>query len=157
MKFPKTKEIPKIKEFFENNYLRRYLKLALTTISVISLGVALLLIFYLKELNQTGIQLDTTREKLKIAEGEIHSARDELEELRNQDQYLINQGLKKEVDDIQKTYKQAVIVYEDLLYLKGKTKTPAKLDDLFAKSLNLLSQRNYASAAAVSRFRRICR
>ncbi len=73
---------------------------------------------------------------------------EELNVLKNQDQYLENKKLEEEIKNIQKTYNQAVQTYEKLLDLKGTGQKTEKLDELFAGALNLLSQKNYASAEA---------
>lgn len=80
---------------------------------------------------------------------QIRIVEKELESFKNQDQVSINNQLKLEIENIQKTYSLAVDSYENLLGLKIQTKNTEKFDQLFAQSLNLLSQRNYASAAAV--------
>lgn len=69
--------------------------------------------------------------------------------LKQIDQYKLNQQLDEEISNIQKTYKLAVAIYEDLLDLKVKTSKTTALDEALAKSLSLLSQRNYASASAL--------
>ncbi len=69
-------------------------------------------------------------------------------DLKNQDQIVINKKLKEEIDNIQKTYKDAVSIYEKLLDLKitAKNVKTDKYDELFSESLKHLSERNYASA-----------
>lgn len=94
------------------------------------------------EINNLSVSESNLREKL----GKVES---EYLKLKNEDQYLINQQNKKEIENIQKTYKKAVVTYEKLLDLKTVSKNTAKLDELFAKSLDLLSQKNYASSDAV--------
>ncbi len=71
----------------------------------------------------------------------------ELEELKNQDQYKKNNELQKEITSIQNTYKKALVVYEDILDFRDKTKKDVKdLEVLFADSLSKLSQRDYTGA-----------
>jgi exopolysaccharide biosynthesis protein len=84
-----------------------------------------------------------TKTKRDLAE-----AAADLQLLQNEDQYKANQALKKEIDAIVAEYKKTVSIYEKLLDLKDKTKKTDELDKLFAKSLSLLSDRNYASAEA---------
>jgi hypothetical protein len=68
--------------------------------------------------------------------------------LETEDQRVTNKNLNNEITHIHDTYKQAVNVYEQLLDLKDITKDTSKLDTQFALSLNLLSQKSWASAAA---------
>jgi len=73
---------------------------------------------------------------------------EELNILKNQDQYLKNKELEEEIKNIQKVYNQAAQTYEKLLSFKETYQKTEKLDELFAEILNLLSQKNYASAEA---------
>lgn len=71
-----------------------------------------------------------------------------LTDLQNQDQVKINTDLKNEVDNINKTFKKAVLTYQsitDLDVQKGKTE-PFKKN--LARVLDLLSDKNYTSADA---------
>ena len=72
----------------------------------------------------------------------------ELKDLKNQDQYQINQKLESDIKKIETTYQQAVKVYEQLLDLKQISKKTEKQNELFTDSLTMLSKRNYASAEA---------
>lgn len=78
----------------------------------------------------------------------IASLSAQLNDLLIQDQYLINQDLIKEQDNIRKTYRSAVDSYEKLLDLKAKVSKVEKLDALFAQSLKYLADRKYSSASA---------
>jgi len=89
----------------------------------------------------------STREQEKL-EKQLASTKKTLTDLQNQDQLKINEELKKEIDDINKSYKKAVDAYEiitDLDSQKGKTE-PFKKS--LAQVLKYLSDRNYASAEA---------
>lgn len=72
----------------------------------------------------------------------------EFNDLKNQDQYKINKKLEEEIVSIQKTYKKTVTIFENLKDLSLSSKNTSDLDKLFAASLNMLSERNYASAEA---------
>lgn len=89
------------------------------------------------------IKLTDSESKLRTQLEEVHK---ELEDLKNQDQYKINQELKKEVDNIHRTYQLAVSVYEKLIDFQGDEKKREKYEDQFAKSLKLLSDKNYQEA-----------
>lgn len=84
-------------------------------------------------------------EKLKALE----TIQIELAALKNQDPYKENNELQKEIEDIQKTYKNAVNTYEDILSAGENGIKTKELEELFAKSLSLLSERNFVSASAV--------
>lgn len=72
----------------------------------------------------------------------------ELQNLKSQDQYLINKDLESKIKSIETTYTKAVTAYEKLLDLKVVTKKTEKFDSEFASILTLLSERNYSSAEA---------
>jgi exopolysaccharide biosynthesis protein len=85
---------------------------------------------------------------------EIASLSAELTVLKNQDQYKRNQQLQNDISQIESTYTQTVLAYEDLLRLKDNEKNTTKFDSAFANILTLLSKKNYATASAeLAKFR----
>ena len=81
-------------------------------------------------------------------ESQLDKIKNELEDLKSQDQYLINKKLEADIKAIETTYELAVGAYEKLLDLKEVSKKTDKFDDGFADILTLLSERNYSSAEA---------
>lgn len=79
---------------------------------------------------------------------ELEKIKNELDDLKNQDQLKINEDLQSEISSIEKTYSEAVSVYENILDLKNKTSKTVEVDELFSETLKLLSEKNYASASA---------
>jgi hypothetical protein len=71
-----------------------------------------------------------------------------LNNLQNQDQYKINQNLKKNIDNIQTSYKSSLTLYQRILDLKAQKQDTSDLDKEFAQSLDYLSSLNYASGSA---------
>ena len=71
-----------------------------------------------------------------------------LKDLQNQDQFKINKNLKKNIDDIQSSYKITVDLYQKILDLKSQKQDTAGLDKEFAQTLNYIADINYASASA---------
>jgi len=55
--------------------------------------------------------------------------------------------LQGEIENIQKTYKQSVSVYDDLVELRITSKNTKALEENFAEALSKLSNRDYAGAA----------
>lgn len=88
-----------------------------------------------------------TNEK-NVVESRMSSIARELQEIKSQDQYVINKNLSADIRQIEATYGQTVTVYEQLLKLKESTNKTKPFDDGFADILTLLSKRNYASATA---------
>ncbi len=71
----------------------------------------------------------------------------ELADFKNQDQVKINKGLKEEIDNINRVYKEAVSSFTDLLDLKIlNPKLDRKFDEQLALVLNQLSDRKYTEA-----------
>lgn len=131
-------------KFFKNTKFISTILIASISYSVISS-----LIF---EQQKSTLKSDIS--KLTIQETNLKSQlakiNSDLSDLKNQDQYKINQDLKQKINNIETTYKKSVTSYEKLLDLKSsapKTNTSA-MDKLFAESLKLLSDQNYASADA---------
>lgn len=85
---------------------------------------------------------------LSVLQAKLHQVQKELTDLKNQDQFKRNNQLQDTIKHIETTYQKAVKAYEALMDLKSQTDNTKALDKLFAESLNLLSQRNYATADA---------
>lgn len=100
------------------------------------------LVFYQKA---NKLQSELERQKLS-AQQQLQNISQELEELKNQDPQKKNQDLQIEITNIQKTFKSAIAVYDDLIELRGKAKNTASLEEDFAESLFKLSQRDYSGA-----------
>lgn len=79
-------------------------------------------------------------------ESNLSSISAELEAIKNEDQRKINQDLMGEISGIQKTYKQAVDTYEELLKVKELTTKTQKLDEQFTEIITLLGKRDYTNA-----------
>lgn len=72
----------------------------------------------------------------------------ELDSLKQDDQFKINQELKDKMKKTDETYKKTVTSYEKLLDLKAQKEDTKELDVLFTSILNYLSELNYSSASA---------
>ncbi len=87
-------------------------------------------------------------DKLSLTLNSLKQSQQELADLKNQDQFKINQELEKTITSIESVYKRGVSVYESLIKLKeGGVKT-SKLDETYVDILNQLVKREYASAQA---------
>ena len=89
----------------------------------------------------------SNKEKTRLAEVN-QQIQKELSDLKSQDQYKINKDLEAKITSIEKTYDQAVEVYEKMIDLNDQEKDTDEYEQLFTKGLSLLSDRNYASAEA---------
>ncbi|OGH13085.1 MAG: hypothetical protein A2687_00285 [Candidatus Levybacteria bacterium RIFCSPHIGHO2_01_FULL_38_26] len=113
--------------------------------SLISLGIFTNFYIQNKTLESKIASLSAEETKTKNL---ISTTEKELNKLKNEDQYVINQDQKERIKNIETTYKKAVASYEKLLDLKSASKNTSALDELFAESLNFLSEQNYASGDA---------
>lgn len=130
----------------------------LRTITVIVISTALIIsiaVYYSSQftrLNRHIVQLNaqdlTLQSQLETAKQQLIQSMQEADNLKSQDQYIINQQLEEEIKNIHDTYQTAVAAYEELLDVKSLTKKTDKYDAAFANALALLSKRNYASASA---------
>lgn len=100
---------------------------------------------YQNQYAQFSAQSKSQQTNISSLKSQLAKAQKDLEALKNQDQYKRNEALQKEIESIQKTYKQAVSQYESMQDLTN-SKNQAEYNKLFAQSLNYLSNRNYASA-----------
>lgn len=69
-----------------------------------------------------------------------------LNNLENEDQYVLNQNLKNKITLIETTYKNTVSSYEELLKLKEVSKNTQELDKLYAEAVLKLANQDYAAA-----------
>jgi hypothetical protein len=116
---------------------------------IFSLAFLILLVFTIfiyKKSSDNQNALKNIESQRNDLQGKLNSSEENINQLQNEDQFLKNKTLEEEIANIQNTYKKAVSVYENLLDLKDKSKDTSKFDSVFADSLTLLSQRNYASA-----------
>lgn len=102
-----------------------------------------LLFFSLSILSGQKQMLDVQKSQ---AEAEMMRVKHELETLRNVDQVVRNNQLAEEIKNMQTTYSQAVLVYEELIELPA-IKEAVPLREQFANSLSVLSRRQWATAS----------
>jgi exopolysaccharide biosynthesis protein len=91
-----------------------------------------------KDLSGKNSQLDNKIKTLDI----------ELSKLKNEDQYKINEGLKKDIKNVESTYKESLGVYNRITDLRAQKINTGEFDKQFAKILDNLSKLNYSSASS---------
>lgn len=69
-------------------------------------------------------------------------------DLKNQDQYKINQELKSQIKNIQDAYSKSISMYEHILELQSENQDTSLLTQNYAQTVTYLSQLNYASASS---------
>lgn len=111
-------------------------------------GVSLLatlagFIIYFQQGQKELLTQENTTQEVQIA-----SLREELIRVKSEDQFVRNDTLQEEITNIQKTYGQAVVSYEQLVKLREQTRDTRALDLLFVDALVDLSRRNWTTASA---------
>ena len=81
--------------------------------------------------------------KQKLAENLM-----KLKELEEEDQYVVNQNLKKQIANIETGYKKAVSTYESLLKLKEISESTDAFDKDFTSAIVYLANKDYELAIA---------
>lgn len=117
-------------------------------ITLVGLTSAVALTTYLANQNQT---LKSVSAEIQVTQEEtaniLENVREELEDLKNQDQIKINEELRARISNIESTYLSAVAVYEELLKLKETNGANTDgMDSQFTKALIQLSEQNYEEA-----------
>jgi len=126
--------------------LAKYFNWKLLTLTLLVVLGVIGLLFYQNsnllnsKLSELSLSETVLKEKLLNVENELNI-------LKNQDQVKRNDELQETIQNIEETYKKSVSIYEKLLDLPASAKK-AEHSELFAKSLNYLSERNYSSASA---------
>ena len=76
------------------------------------------------------------RSQINNAKKQYDDLTKQYEDLKNQDQVKINVDLKKEIENIQNTYKKSVSLYEQLTDLKSSGGKTDEISKIFALALN---------------------
>jgi len=132
---PVRPDFNQIKLFLQND------PIPLSTSLILLVVLVSLAVFLAFKLNTQNNQNLTIAKQLKITSAKLNA-------LQNQDQYKVNQGLKKNINNIQTSYKTSLGLYQRILDLKAQKQDTSDLDKEFAQSLDFLSQLNYSSGSA---------
>ena len=102
-------------------------------------------VLYKKETNSLEFKFGN---QINNISSELDLKKQELEFLKNEDQYKKNLTLESEIKNIQSTYQKAVDVYEEMIDLRVEISKNQKTYNEFSQALAFLSKGNYASASA---------
>src|SRR3990172_2654125 len=117
-----------------NNFLLKVFRHKYT-LSVLFVALIILIAFNYQKIFDLNLQVAILQSNETKLKNELIGIGKELDNLKSQDQYKINQELKQEIDNIEKTYNQAVLVYEKLLDYSGDKNKRGEFEKNFAKSL----------------------
>lgn len=121
--------------------LQRYITIFNFLLIFIVLSSLAAALFFYFELGKERTEILVLNQKLK-------GVSKELSDLKNEDQYKINQELKDKIAKTEDSYKKTAAAYEKILDLKAQKQDTEDLDKLFTQILNDLSTLNYTSASA---------
>ncbi|KKQ91986.1 MAG: hypothetical protein UU16_C0013G0015 [Candidatus Woesebacteria bacterium GW2011_GWA2_40_7] len=113
-------------------------------ITLVALGV----VFFLTIGYSTYLYTQNVSLKMAVSKNTatIQEINRELNNIKSQDPYKTNAELKKQIDNIQKTFALAAKTYENLLDLENPPKEIKGLDTLFANILVLLGKQDFLGA-----------
>ena len=131
----KTPELKLLQAFFASHKITL---LIFSALIIIAISSVLFLNNRVNQKNNDSLQLEN---KLKLTSIRLNN-------LQNQDQYKINQKLKKNIDDVQSSYKSSVDLYQKILDLRAQKVNTSDLDNEFSQTLEYLYNLNYSSGSA---------
>ncbi len=118
-----------------------YFLASVATAIFITIGAALIIVFIINLLLARTSDLTKTKKELGVTNKAYL-------DLKNQDQYKINQSLIAEVSTVSANYKKVVGVYQDINDIDVQKGKSDPLKKGLAQFLSYLSDRNYASSDA---------
>ncbi|KKQ95853.1 MAG: hypothetical protein UV74_C0013G0458 [Candidatus Woesebacteria bacterium GW2011_GWB1_43_14] len=83
---------------------------------------------------------------LATANNKLLSIENELEQLKEEDPYKVNEELKNKIKSVETVYLKSVESYEELLKLKESSDISEEFDNLYTKALTELSKQDYSQA-----------
>lgn len=121
-------------------------RLLLIILLLLVLALSVFLFFTQQSKTELSSQILEVQISKDQIEDQLSSTKIELEALINEDQFQINKALEATISSIEKTYDDAVVLYEEMLDLQVASKKN-DYSKLFAQSLSYLGEQNYASAS----------
>lgn len=125
----------------------------LAIICIYSLSATLLTTYYFfqtktagNKLQAIGAEKNNLDKKISGLNKNLSSTQKAFNDLKNQDQYKINQQLKKDLENTHGSYTSLIKVFENIQDLKSKKQDTENLEDAYADIVRDLSDLKYASA-----------
>ncbi len=115
---------------------------------ITALLIALFATFYFKEDSSLNSKVADLKLKEISLNGQLASVSAEFKSLAKRDEYHINKKNSEEIKNIQDTYNKALVSYQKMLDFNGDKKKLPEFEKLFAKTLKLLSEKNYFTASS---------
>ncbi len=132
-----------MKKFF-GKYLHRIFLITIGLVAIVILNLTLFkILLKYQDAQKTNTEL---RQSISGNEESIRNLQSETAQLKGEDLRKTNDGLKLEIDNIKKSFKSAVGLYEQILILKEGGSTGTSMESKLSSILNFLSQDNLPSA-----------
>lgn len=103
-------------------------------------------IYYVWKANISKKQIQILSAEKGKLDNRLQSAQKQYVDLKNQDQYKINQKLKKDINNTHTSYNSLIGSFENIQDLKAQKQNTNKLEDIYVTILKDLSDLKYASA-----------
>lgn len=124
-------------------------KLIINTLVVTSFTITISILLVLLSINTKSAQeLASLLNLNSELNQKLEAATKEINDLKNRDEYQINQALESEIKSINETFTSSVSVYENLVKLQETLDNTDELEKLYTQSLLELSQKDYQKAQA---------
>ncbi len=124
------------------------LKIHLTKVNILLTSlIAALTIFVLINI-YLGVRVKNYIEQNAIISQKLSNTQKALTVLENEDQVVKNKKLEAEIKSIHDEYKKLITSYENIIDLKDAKVDTDEMDELFAKTLDFLAEKNFSSASA---------
>jgi len=142
--------IIKMVEFFMELFLKRFSKTQLL-IGFTSVVSVVLLIggVFISQTIQTKSQVRVLSSEKEQLTSNLTITQKSYQALKNQDQYKINQQLKKDVDKTHTEYTDSISSYEKIMDLRVQKQKTDDLEKLYASIVKNLSDLHYATAESI--------
>jgi len=124
------------------------LKIHLTKVNILLTSLTMTSIIFVLINIYLGVRVKNYVEQNAVISQKLSDTQKVLTALESQDQVVKNKILEAEIKSIHDEYKKLIASYEDIIDLKDAKVDTDQMDELFAKTLNYLSERNFSSASA---------
>lgn len=122
----------------------RWLPLTVGLISLLAFGLMIFLI-YQKQQEAQNLNISLNAEIIKNTET-INNIQAEIDRLNNEDLRKANIEVKRQIADLQASFKSAVAAYEEVLYLEERGSKITSEQSKFSSILNFLAKNDFKSA-----------
>lgn len=121
-------------------------KILIIAFTLYSLSATIFALFYLTQTRFEKNRVQALTIEKNKTDSKFNTTQKAYIELKNQDQYKINQQLKKDLNNTHTSYTSLIGIFEGLQDLKTKKQEVGKLEEIYASAIKDLSDLKYSSA-----------